>query len=183
MAPVITIMGPIGGGKTMQAQMLAQELGWETFSTGQLIREDSNPQGQAAAASGNLAPTGFVQDLVVRKIGTIPGNKGIILDGSPRMLPEAERLDTELPAMGRKLNLVIFLDVDQKTVVDRLAKRGRPDDHPQTIPVRWKAYERETKPVIEHYRALNKVMTVSGEGTPQQVHNRIVKVLNDANLT
>ncbi len=181
-APVITIMGPIGAGKTVQAQSLAGALGWETFSTGQLVRDDNNEAVKAIMNSGKLSPTEYIQDLVLRKLRTIPDGKGIILDGSPRMMPEAERLDKELPAMGRKINLVVFLQIAEPEVERRLAQRGRPDDAPEIIKVRWQEYQCDTMPVVEHYRTKGVVAEVDALGTPQEVTARIQGVLRHAGL-
>jgi adenylate kinase len=182
LAPVITIMGPIGSGKTAQAEMLAQKLGWVTFSTGQLIREDHNPEATEAGKLGKLAPTDYVQDLVLEKIKSIPSETGIILDGSPRMVAEAERLDIELPKLGRKIDLVIFLNADEPMVEQRLVKRGRHDDHPSVIQVRWNEYQRDTLPVVDRFRDLHLVSDIDGHGTHQQVNDAIIKVIHEKHL-
>lgn len=187
MAAVITIVGPIGSGKTLQAEMAAQALGWQTFSTGQLLRDHvgeshADPEVAAALRTGKLASSQYVQQLVLSKIAEIGNDTGIVLDGSPRKLEEAQRYDQEFPGLGRKMDLVIFLNTGRNEVEQRLAKRGRHDDHPDTIKVRWAEYERDTVPMINYYRDHGLVVDIDGHGNPEEVHNRIIEVLRGKDL-
>ena len=180
--PVITIMGPIGSGKTMQANLLAKALGWQTFSTGQLIRDGDNQLAKELHDKGILAPTEFVQEMILSKIKSYPPNTGIILDGSPRMIAEAERYDKDLPALGRKMNLVIVLGVDRKTIDERLTLRGRDDDTPEGIKARFAQLTNDILPAIERYRTQGIVREVDGDEDAEKVSQRIVRVIKDANL-
>ncbi len=182
MAPLITIMGPIGSGKTDQAQRLAADLGWLTFSTGQLVREDGDVAAMAAAQIGKLAPTAYVQELVLAKIKSIPKTTGIILDGSPRMLAEVERMERDLPKLGRKLNLAIFLQIKESVVEQRLAKRGRSDDQPEIIRVRWDEYQRDTVPVVAYLRSKEAVCEVEADASLDEVAISIKKCLEQRGL-
>ena len=182
MAPVITIMGPIGSGKSVQAELLAKTLKWETFSTGKLIREGSNQEARAAHDAGKLADTRFVQELVLGKIKSFPETSGIILDGNPRMLPEAIRYDEDLPKLGRTMNLVILLMVPEEVLLQRLSNRGRSDDTPEGIKSRFHVYDTEITPTIERYREHGIVREVDGLGTKEAVNARIVEVLHREHL-
>lgn len=182
MAPVITIMGNIGSGKSAQAKLIATELGWETFSTGQLIRESGNEQIIEAHNQGELAPTEFVQQMILKKVESIDKNKGVILDGSPRMLEEAVRYDQDFPKFGRKLNLVIVLKLDKEEAISRLEQRGRVDDTPEAIASRFETYETEVKPVINRYQESGIVREVDGHGSIEEVNARILKVLHDEHI-
>lgn len=182
MAPVITIMGNIGSGKSAQAKLIAEDLGWETFSTGQLIRESGNKEIIDAHNQGELAPTEFVQQMILNKVESIDGHKGVILDGSPRMLEEAERYDQDFPKFGRKLNLVIVLKLDKEEAINRLKLRGRVDDTPEAIASRFETYETEVKPVINRYKQAGIVREVDGHGSVAEVKARILKVVQDEHL-
>lgn len=181
-APVITIMGPIGSGKTIQAHMLAQKLTWETFSTGQILRDAGNAASREAMKVGNLAATEYVQEVVLQHIRSYAPGKGIILDGSPRMLAEAKRLDDDLPEMGRKMDLVLFLQIEEPSVEVRLMARGRADDRPEVIKVRWQQYTDETMPVVDYYRARGMVRDIDAKGSPEEVAELILKAVTDAGL-
>lgn len=182
MAPVITIMGNIGSGKSAQAKLIAAELGWETFSTGQLIRESGDKEVIEAHNQGELAPTEFVQQMILDKVQSIDSSKGVILDGSPRMLEEAVRYDQDFPKFCRKLNLVIVLKLDKEEAINRLKLRGRVDDTPEAIASRFETYETEVKPVINRYKEAGIVREVDGHGSVEEVKARILKVLNDEHL-
>lgn len=182
MAPVITIMGNIGSGKSAQAKLIAEELGWETFSTGQLIRESGDKEVIEAHNQGELAPTEFVQQMIIDKVQSIDSTKGVILDGSPRMLEEAVRYDQDFPKFNRKLNLVIVLRLSKEEAINRLKLRGRVDDTPEAIASRFETYETEVKPVINRYKQAGIVREVDGHGSIEEVKARILKVLSDEHL-
>ncbi len=86
---------------------------------------------------------------------TLPG---FVLDGYPRNLAQAEALDEMLAELGRPLGIVFEFQVpDRKELLDRMLKRaaeeGRPDDTPEVIERRLDTYDRETAPLVDHYRA------------------------------
>lgn len=182
-APVITIMGPIGSGKTLQAERVSKDLGWTTFSTGQLIREHSRPDVMEHVNSGKPAPTKYVQDLIINKVKSIDSETGIILDGSPRLPQEADRYEREFPDLGRQLNLVIALNVDEPELENRIKDRGRADDHPEAIKSRMDWFERDILPIIKRYERVGIVRYVDGNGTPDEVTDRIKQVIHEANLS
>ena len=180
--PLVTIMGRIGTGKTVQARAVARELGWETFSTGDLIRQGDNPEAKQAHDQGKLAPTEFVQQMIMDKIKAIGSDKGIILDGSPRMQAEANYYDRELPKIGRQLDLVILLQLDDETIHQRLSSRQRVDDTPEGIANRMQQFSDEIAPVIEQYRQRGLVREVNDNAVIPEVTRSILKVLHDENL-
>lgn len=183
MAAVVTIMGPIGSGKTLQAEMLAARLGWETFSTGQLLRDDHSQTVQHHLDEGSLAPSKYVQELVMNKIRSIDAATGVVLDGSPRRISEAQYYEAQLPLIGRELDLVIFLEVGLDEVKQRLATRGRTDDNIHTISVRWRHYEQDTLPTVHHLEQQHiAIARISGVGEPDEVQQRVVAALQEAKL-
>lgn len=187
MAAVVAIMGPIGSGKTVQANLLAEALGWHTFSTGQVLRDhiqepDADPAVAADIQAGRLVPSEYVHQVVLKELHRLPADAGIVLDGSPRKPLEVQQLNQDLPPLGRKLDLVVFLNVDRTVVEQRLAKRGRHDDSPETIKVRWAAYERDTLPTVELCRQQGLVREVDADAAPDQVHQRIMEVLRGEGL-
>lgn len=182
MATVITIMGNIGSGKSVQAQKVAERLNWVTFSTGQLVRESNIPEVVDAHNQGKLAPTEYIQKMILDKIKSIDPSRGIIMDGSPRMLVEAVRYDSELPKIGRKLDLVIMLSLSETESIERLKKRGRVDDTPKAIAERFRTFEEEVKPVIDRYRERGIVREIDAGGSIEAVTERIMEALQGADL-
>ena len=158
------LLGPQGSGKGTQAKLIAKTYGIPQVATGDMARElkelDS-PLGREVKEiydRGELLP----DDLIVRMIrdrldrgDTIPG---FILDGFPRNLPQAEALDTLLAELGRGLDVVFEFQIgDRDVLMDRIAKRaieeGRTDDTPDAIRKRLEIYDKNTAPLVEHYRA------------------------------
>ncbi|TAK88859.1 nucleoside monophosphate kinase [Patescibacteria group bacterium] len=187
MAPVVAIMGPIGSGKSVQARILAEELGWQAVSTGSILREHIKEPGidpavVAALNAGHLVPSPYVHKVLLEKLRQLPADTGIVLDGSPRKPGEVHHLNEDLPALGRKLNLVILLKLSREQVEQRLAKRGRHDDQPETIKVRWAEYERDTLPTIELCRQQGLLREVDADAEPAVVQQRILEVLHAEHL-
>ena len=160
----VLLLGPQGSGKGTQAKLIVKTYGIPQVATGDMARElkelDS-PLGREVKAiydRGELLP----DDLIVRMIrdrldrgDTIPG---FILDGFPRNLPQAEALDTLLAELGRGLDVVFELQIaDREVLMERIAKRaveeGRTDDTPDAIRKRLEIYDKNTAPLVEHYRA------------------------------
>ena len=160
----VLLLGPQGSGKGTQAKLIAKTYGIPQVATGDMARElkelDS-PLGREVKEiydRGELLP----DDLIVRMIrdrldrgDTIPG---FILDGFPRNLPQAEALDTLLAELGRGLDVVFEFQIgDRDVLMDRIAKRaieeGRTDDTPDAIRKRLEIYDKNTAPLVEHYRA------------------------------
>src|ERR1051326_4723814 len=107
----------------------------------------------------------LIQDRLSRG-DTVPG---FVLDGFPRTLAQAEALDEMLTEIGKRIEAVIVLDVDEQQAVERLLKRAkvedRSDDTPKAIGIRLENYRRNTEPLIEWYRARDKVVPIDGEGS------------------
>ena len=160
----VLLLGPQGCGKGTQAKLISKTYGIPQVATGDMARElkelDS-PLGREVKEiydRGELLP----DDLIVRMIrdrldrgDTIPG---FILDGFPRNLPQAEALDTLLAELGRGLDVVFEFQIgDREVLMERIAKRaveeGRTDDTPDAIRKRLEIYDRNTAPLVEHYRA------------------------------
>jgi adenylate kinase len=140
------MLAPPGGGKGTQGKRLAQELGVEHISSGDVLRAevaDQTPLGrevQVHMAAGRLAPDALVSRAVLTKLGR---RDGYVLDGYPRTLAQSEGLD---------FDAVVYLRVPDEVVERRLLGRGRADDTKDVIAERLREYRDDTKPLIEHYR-------------------------------
>lgn len=183
MSQVIAMMGPIGAGKTSQNKRLAARFNLDSFSTGQLIREDRDPDAIRSHNKGEAAPTDYVQQLVLAHFAAVPTDKNIVFDG-PILVEEAEAYQQKLPEMGHRLAVVVFLQVDEDEAERRIAARkdthGRLDDDPEMIRKRWRRYQEQTLPVVEFYRTAGvPVVPVDGIGTPDEVAERVAAVAKE----
>jgi len=125
----VVLLGPPGAGKGTQAKLLQEEFGAVQISTGDILRKavaDQTPLGKDASGyinSGALVPDSLIVNLVAERLKEKDCEKGFVLDGFPRTIPQAESLDEILKKMGLNLNCVISVQVPHDAIVERLAGR------------------------------------------------------------
>src|SRR4051794_25769561 len=152
----VLMLAPPGGGKGTQGSRLADALGVEHISSGDLLRAEvaaGTPLGhevESHVAAGRLAPDDLVKQAVRTALGT---RDAFILDGFPRTLPQSEGLD---------FDAVVYLDVPDAEIERRLLARGRADDTKDVIAERLREYEHDTTPLIDHYGKQGKLIRVDG---------------------
>lgn len=178
------IFGPPGSGKGTQAARIEGEFGLKHLSTGDILRHEvaeGTPVGQEAArimAAGDLVPDELIVDIVRRRLPEAETGAGVLLDGFPRTLRQAQALDRMLAAEGHKVDVVLALEVPEAELVDRILHRaqteGRADDTREAIAERMHEYHKLTESVLDHYRRQSvPVETVDGVGSPDDVFERI----------
>jgi adenylate kinase len=125
----VVLLGPPGAGKGTQAKLLQEKFAACQISTGDILRKavtEKTPLGQEAAQyidRGALVPDDVIVKLVAERLKEKDCEKGFILDGFPRTIPQAESLDTILKEMGLSLNRVLSVQVPRAVVIERLAGR------------------------------------------------------------
>jgi len=125
----VVLLGPPGAGKGTQAKLLQEEFGAVQISTGDILRKavaEQTPLGKEATEfinSGALVPDSLIVNLVAERLREKDCEKGFLLDGFPRTIPQAESLDEILKRMGLNLNCALSVQVPQKIIVERLAGR------------------------------------------------------------
>jgi adenylate kinase len=179
----LILVGPPGSGKGTQSALLAERAGLATLSTGDLLRsvaEEPTLLGRRVAscmASGALLPDRLLLEVLrepmqrLRDTGT-----GFVLDGFPRTLAQAVALDEMLAP--EPIDVAVQLVVDPKVVAERLAARGRDDDHAAAIEQRLRSFERETRPVIERYRCSGRLVAIDGHQPVETVYGEIADALD-----
>jgi adenylate kinase len=166
----LVLLGPPGSGKGTQAERLSNELGLTHISTGELVRAHPAETEQYSRA-GQLVPDDVVVGLLDGALPTGPG--GVMLDGFPRSVEQAGVLDELLRKAGRPLTAVLFLDVPDDVVIERLAQRGREDDDPETVKQRLAVYRESTEPLVAHYERRGLLRRIDGSRDAEAVHEQI----------
>ncbi len=173
MPSAIVFFGPPGSGKGTQASRLAASLGVPQVSTGDLLRshvQKGTPLGAIAKPimeSGALVPDDLVTKMLKERLAEPDARDGAIFDGYPRTVAQAKSLEALLEESGGRVDVVLFIDVADVTLVDRLLKRavleGRADDTKETIAERLRVYREKTAPLADLYRASGSLVTIDGD--------------------
>ena len=167
----LLIFGPQGAGKGTQATRIAEEHGVPHIATGDILRAaiaggtELGLRVKPIVDRGDLVPDELVVALIRERIGLADAAGGFVLDGFPRTLAQAEALETMLREVGRELDAVIVLEVPDDVARERMLERAREDDTPETIANRLSTYHEQTAPLVEWYRARDKVAPI--DGTPE----------------
>lgn len=163
----ILFLGAPGTGKSTVGQRLAAESGWPWISSGQILRESTEPWVQEKLKTAELFDDEMMAGLVVPRIEAC---ENVIIDGFPRTLKQAEILVER----GVKLDLIVELVVPLEEVLARTAARGREQDSEEIVKERWAMYE-QNKTELLAYLVGNgvKVVTVDGVGTMDEVYLRV----------
>ena len=187
---MITILfGPPGGGKGTQAAHITERFGLPHVSTGEMLRNEAakgTPLGNEVApimAAGNLVPDDLIVRVIESRLAETDAAHGVLLDGFPRTVPQAEALDVMLRRVGKQVDLVLCLDVPEPVLIERLLGRardeGRSDDNLETIQTRLDVYKRDTAPVLDYYRSTRAhVIPVDGDADLAEVTRRIYDALD-----
>lgn len=125
----VILFGPPGAGKGTQAQLLAKRYGIVHLSTGDMLRQavaSGSALGQTVQkimAAGTLVPDDITIELIAERIDAPDCANGFVLDGFPRTTPQAEALDAMLAEKGMSLDHVIWIEIDDAILVDRISGR------------------------------------------------------------
>lgn len=180
----LILFGPPGAGKGTQSAKLIEKYSLTHISTGDLFRKhlkEGTPLGKLAQDymnKGNLVPDKVVIDMVDDKIGHSGKINGIIFDGFPRTIPQAQALDNLLAEKRAPIKILVELMVPEdelrKRLAERAVKENRPDDaKPRVIDNRIAVYRAETAAVAEYYKKLNKYSSVVGVGDVENIFKNI----------
>ncbi len=203
----IVLLGAPGSGKGTHAQRLTKELNIPQISTGDIFRKnlkEETPLGlqvKEIMAKGQLVPDAITVAIVKDRLAQDDCANGYILDGFPRSLAQAEELDK-----FEDVQFAVNIDVDKQAVIDRLSGRRfcpdcngtyhvstlngqdkcpncggtlitRQDDSEQTVRDRLDVYEKTTMPLIDYYARQGKLVNVDGNGTIEEVYNRVLRAI------
>lgn len=189
----IVIFGAPGSGKGTQSALLIDKYGLYHISTGELLRDhirrgtELGRTADAYISKGQLIP----DDLMIQILDDTlereaKGKRGVVFDGFPRTIPQAEALKELLRKRGTDLHAVVGLEVPEPELVERMIKRGkdtgRADDNLETIKNRLKVYHEQTQPLREYYNKEGKYIPIQGTGVVDDIFKSISeglgKILN-----
>lgn len=173
---MILLFGPTGAGKSMQGQMLAVRMGWKWLSTGQMLRDSNDPEVIEVLKSGELVSDELTYEVFESAIKDARANNfpKVIVDGFPRTKEQAEWLADYLQKTNESIEHVVVLEVPETEIMNRLEKRGRMEDTPETIAKRMNIYRQKMYPVLGTFAEDGvKITHLNGTGTAGEVHDRL----------
>ena len=185
----IVIFGAPGSGKGTQSDLLIKKYGLNHISTGDVLRaeiKNGTELGKIAKQyidDGMLVPDSLIVDMLAGVYDTYgPDHRGVIFDGFPRTVPQAEALKKMLADRGHKVAAMIELDVPEDELMARLIKRGeesgRSDDNAETIKKRLDVYHSQTSPLIEWYENDGIRHQINGLGELDRIFGDICQVVD-----
>ncbi len=178
----IVLFGAPGAGKGTQSDLLVEKYKLNHISTGDLLRKEIADQTELGKRIKSIMDSGSLvsDDIVVEMIDKAIENdtQGILFDGFPRNVSQAEVLQQLLAKHGRKLTCMVRLDVPREELIRRMLERakvsGRSDDNEETIKNRLKEYEAKTLPVAAYYETKGLHVKVNGLGDIKEISDTIV---------
>jgi adenylate kinase len=210
---IIVLFGKPGAGKGTQAPLLSAKLGVPTLATGDVLRGAVRAgtrlglEAKTFMDRGDLVPDSVILGIVGEEMKHPEYERGVILDGVVRTVPQAEGLNKVLKGLGRGVDAVLVFDIDNDEIVNRLSTRTvcekcqtpytgrapgspcdktdggklvrRKDDEPDAIRTRLRVYEEQTAPVLDWYKQNGgKVVVVGAVGAVDEITARAMKALN-----
>ena len=171
----IVIFGALGSGKGTQSERIVEKYGINHISTGDVLRaeiKNGTELGKTAKGyidQGQLIPDELMIDILASVFDSFKDSKGVIFDGFPRTIAQAEALKKMLAERGQDVSVMLDLEVPEDELMVRLIKRGkdsgRADDNEETIKKRLHVYHSQTSPLIDWYKNEKKYQHINGLGT------------------
>lgn len=180
----IVIFGAPGSGKGTQSDKIIAEYGVEHISTGDVLRaeiKNNTELGQTAAKfinDGKLVPDSLIVDMLASTLDAKGKDiKGVIFDGFPRTIAQAEALNVMLAERGQQVSTVIGLEVEDEELIKRIILRGktsgRADDNEETAKKRLDTYYSQTLPLKDFYIKEGKYAKIEGMGSIDEIYASI----------
>ena len=210
---IIVLFGKPGAGKGTQAPLLSAKLGVPTLATGDVLRGAVRAgtklglEAKAFMDRGDLVPDSVILGIVGEELKHPEYERGVLLDGVVRTVPQAEGLGMMLTLLMRRVDAVLVFDIDNDEIVNRLSTRTvcekcqtpytgrlagsacdkkdggklvrRKDDEPEAIRTRLRVYDEQTAPVLDWYEKNGgKVIVINAVGTVDEITARALKALD-----
>lgn len=186
----LVIFGAPGSGKGTQSEKLINRYHLHHISTGEVLRDHiarGTELGRTAdsyISQGQLIPDELMLRVLEHELDNNADKtaEGVIFDGFPRTIPQAQALKEMMKRRGQEIHAVIGLEVPEDQLMDRMILRGkasgRSDDNPETIRKRLSVYHKQTQPLRDYYAGEGMYLPIKGDGTVDQVFERVIAALD-----
>jgi len=177
------ILGGPGAGKGTQAEKLCSKVSIPLLAVGDILRAEiagETDLGKLAVSyveKGELVPDEILIRFIGRRLLLWDVFNGWVLEGYPRTAFQAEELDFLLDDLAQELDWAIWLKVPIEVLRSRSIERDRSDDHPEILQRRLDLFHERTIPLLEYYEYRNKLLTVDGNQSPEQVQQDLLKLI------
>lgn len=185
---IIVLLGRPGSGKGTQGELLKRDLGFVHISTGEILRaaihenSELGLEAKGYVEKGSLVPDGLILSLIsdrlTKLVGFVPG---VIFDGFPRTVSQAESFQQILTSLGVGSTFIIELRLNDAAALCRIEGRKneagsetRNDDRTEIVAARMEVYENQTRPVVDFYEQLGVLRVVDASGDRESVFHRIL---------
>jgi adenylate kinase len=186
----IVLFGKPGAGKGTQAEFLKEKYKLTHISTGDVFRfnlkndTELGKQARVFMDAGDLVPDELTTKMLIDEVNKHPDTNGILFDGYPRTISQAEALDAFLTSIGSKVAATIALEADDEILVKRLLERGKTsgridDQDEEKIRNRYQEYNEKTAPLMNYYEAQGKFHAVNGIGSIAEITERVSNVIDN----
>ncbi|EDQ92826.1 uncharacterized protein MONBRDRAFT_19069, partial [Monosiga brevicollis MX1] len=168
---IIFVLGGPGSGKGTQCARICENFGYTSLSTGDLFRNevkqdsDRAKEVQRLMSEGKLIPIDITLEILADAVQSTLATGGpvkLLLDGFPRELDQVHAFQKKF---GRGCDFALYFEADDQTLVARCLERGktsgRSDDNEESLKGRIETYHSKSRPVVEHFRAADKLKTVN----------------------
>ncbi|ADV43429.1 adenylate kinase [Bacteroides helcogenes] len=184
----IVIFGAPGSGKGTQSEKIVEKYGINHISTGDVLRaemKNGTELGKTAKGyidQGQLIPDELMIEILANVFDSFQDSKGVIFDGFPRTIAQAEALKKMLAERGQEVSVMLDLDVPEEELMKRLIKRGqesgRADDNEETIKKRLVVYHSQTAPLIGWYKSEDLYAHINGLGKLEDITAEVCNAID-----
>jgi adenylate kinase len=183
----LILLGPPGSGKGTQGAILSRRRGLLRVATGDLLRDavkrgsELGLKAKGFMDRGELVPDEIILELLEDVLSQPEARGGVLMDGFPRTVVQAEKVDRLLAARGERVDRVIFFDVPEEELLRRIMGRAkeedRSDDTPEAFRRRVAVYREQTAPLVDYYRRRGILVEIDAVGTVEEIAGRIEEAL------